>query len=120
MITKYKNVDVFLDDPMGLFQENKEMDVRIKYISKTNTFEVTVPEKKEKEVDTTPKPKPVAVYEDRILKVKGTITVKEHLKVGIDLAADKALELGHDRLEESLVKALDATYDVCEKRAYGM
>ena len=116
MITKYSNVDVLVDDPMGLFKENKEMEVRMKYIPETNTFEVTVPERKEKEVDTTPKPKPLAVYEDSVAKVKGTITVKEHLKVGIDLAADKAMELGRDRLKESLDKALDVTYDECQKR----
>ena len=52
-------------------------------------------------------------------KVKGTITVKDHLKVGIDLAIDKALEMGHDRLEDSLLRALDQTYNKCEERAHG-
>ena len=119
MITKYRNIDVLIDDPQGRFVEDKEIDVRIKYNSKENLFEVTVPEKKEKELDTTPKKKAEEVYVDSVAKVKGTITVKDHLKVGIDLAIDKALEMGHDRLEDSLLRALDQTYNRCEEHAHG-
>ena len=119
MVTKYRNIDVLIDDPQGRFVEDKEIDVRIKYNSKENRFEVTVPEKKEKELDTTPKKKAEEVYVDSVAKVKGTITVKDHLKVGIDLAIEKALEMGHGRLEDSLLDALDKTYAKCEERAHG-
>ena len=119
MITKYRNIDVLIDDPQGRFVEDKEIDVRIKYNSKENLFEVTVPEKKEKEQNTEPKKKPEEVYKNSQLNVTGSITVMKQLKVGIQLAIDKALEMGKDRLEDSLLDALEQTYNRCEERAHG-
>lgn len=112
---KFMNVDVEIEDPQNKFENDKEMTLHVTYSKTDKTFHSHFPEKKP--VDTTPRPKPVTVYEDKEANVKGTITVKKHLKVGIDLDIDKAMELGYGRLEDSLVAGLAKTYEECKSIA---
>ena len=113
----FKNYTLVVEDPqdrMKDLKEGEEITVHMK-LGAGDSIEITIPEKKT--VDATPKPKPETVYEDKEAHVKGTITVAEHLKVGIDLDIHKALLLGQERLKDSLLTGFDKTYEKAKEKA---
>ena len=111
----YNNTRVEIEDPQERMKDlrvGEEITVHLSMLEDGN-FHIRVPEKKEP-VDTSNKPKAVNVYKDKELNVTGSITVKEQLKVGIQLDAKKALEVGQERIKDSLLKGLEKTYEACK------
>lgn len=112
----YKNYTVVVDDPqdrLNDLKEGSEITVHMKRGS-DDSFEIRVPEKKVE--DNTPKAQPETIYENKQLNVKGTITVTNRLKVGVDINIKKALEVGEEQIKDSLVRSLEKTYGACLER----
>lgn len=111
---KFMNVDVEIEDPQNKFENDKEMTLHVTYNKTDKTFRSHFPEKKA--VDTTPRPKPVTVYEDKEANVKGTITTHGRGKAGIDVDMYKLVrELGYERGRDSLLEAYEKVYEKCKE-----
>lgn len=108
MVREFNGAKVVVNDPQERWKADEEMSVMLRYNSREKTFVVTVPEAKP--VSNEPKKQPVKVFEGLLSGIKGTITVKGNLKVGMDMPRAKAQALGIGQLRDDLNEALEEVF----------